>query len=278
MYCHNAVWEASAERALRHYRDAGFPTATCVGHLAAALYYGPTPAADGIARCLDLLDVEVEDRSGEANVLAHLAALAAMVGRFDDARDQLARARQIYTDLDQPTAIARTCAPLDASVAQLAGDSERAAYVLTESCEALRTMRNWVHLGTQGALLADALYALGRIDDAQAWNDVARTHALPDDASAQFSWRAAGARLAARSGDMERAERLAQEAVTIVDGTDALNQRADVRLVVAEVHAAAAKPTEATAATADALRLFEEKGNATAAARIRDERRAAAIS
>ena len=59
---------------------------------------------------------------------------------------------------------------------------------------------------------------------------------------------------------MERAERLAREAVTIVDDTDALNQRADVRLVVADVSRRCGKPTEATAATADALRLFEEKG------------------
>jgi len=278
MYCHNAVWEESAERALRHYRDAGFPTATCVGHIAAALYYGPTPAPVGVDRCTELLEREVEDRSGEANVLAHLAGLQAMLQRFDDAMELLARARQTYADLGRPVAIARTCAPLEAAVARLGGDTDRAARILTESCEALREMRNWNHLSTQAPQLAEALCALGRLEDAQTWTDVAEAHALPDDASAQFSWRAVGARLLARSGEVERAKQLAQEALRIADGTDALNQRAGVRLALAEVFAAAVKPSEAAAATAEAQRLFEEKGNAAAVARVQAEQRAAAVS
>ena len=277
MYCHNAVWEESAERALSHYRDAGFPTATCAGHIAAALYFGPTPAADGVVRCTGILDNEVEDRSGEANVLAHLAGLQAMLGKFDDARELLGDARQIYADLGQRTALVRTCAPLEAAAARLSNDAEKAAAILVASCTELRDMRNWSPLSTQAAELADALVAVGRVADAQTWVEVAAANASDGDASAQFSWRSSGARVLVRSQDVEQAEQLAREALRMVDGTDALNQRAGVRLALAEVLAAAGRPTEAADTTAEALQLFKEKGNAAAAARVRTEQRAAAL-
>jgi class 3 adenylate cyclase/DNA-binding winged helix-turn-helix (wHTH) protein len=277
MYCHNTVWEESAERALRHYREAAFPTATCVGHIAAALYFGPTQAADGVVRCTQLLEREVEDRSGEANVLAHLAGLQAMLGNFDDARELSAAARQIYVDLGQPTALVRTCAPLEAAAERLSGDAERAIAILVDSCNELRDMRNWSSLSTQAAELADALVAVGRIVDAQTWVDVAAANASDGDASAQFSWRSTGARILAQSQDLEQAEHLARDALRIADGTDALNQRAGVRLALADVLAGAARQSEAAAVTADAVRLLEEKGNAAAVARLRTEQRAAAL-
>jgi hypothetical protein len=50
-----------------------------------------------------------------------------------------------------------------------------------------------------------------------------------------------------------------------------------VRLALAEVLAAAGRPAEAADTTAEALQLFEEKGNSAAVARVRTERRAAAL-
>ena len=278
MYCHNAVWEESAERALRYYRDAGFPLSTCVGHIAAALYFGPANASVGIVRCTELVERDVEDRSSEANVVAHLGGLQAMLGNFDEAFELVARAREGYVDLGRPIAVARTCGPVEAAIARLAGDPEKASRLLLESCEALREMRSWSHLGTQAAELADVLCSLGRIDEAHSWIDIAKMYALSDDASAQLSWRAVAARLVARAGDFASGEQLVDEASRIANETDALNQRAGVRLAAADVLTAAGKGAEASAAIAEAVRLFDLKGNAAATARIQDEWRAAALS
>ena len=278
MYCHNAVWEESAERALGYYRRAGAPVATCVGQIAAALYFGPTSATTAVARCFELLDHEVEDRAGEANVLAHLGGLQAMLGGFDAAREQLARARQIYDDLGQPTAVARTCAPLDAVVARLAGDPETAARALTASCEALQAMRNWTPLSTQAAELADALCTLERLAEAQVWIEIAKAHVPAADASAQFTLKAADARLLARTQDPGAAAKLARDARAIANETDALNQRAAVHLALAEILTASSAPSEAALEVAEAVRLFEEKGNAAAVALVHAEQRAAAVS
>src|SRR5207244_5403219 len=38
----HAAWEEAAARALVYYRKAGWPASTCLGQIAAALYYGPT--------------------------------------------------------------------------------------------------------------------------------------------------------------------------------------------------------------------------------------------
>jgi len=278
MYCQNAIWEMSAERALLHYRSAGSPVATCIGHIASALYFGPTPVAEGIAKCQALLDREVEGLSGEANVLAHLAGLKAMLGEFDEAFELVARASEIYADLGQPTAIVRTCSQIEAAVARLAGDPERAARTLTASCGQLEEMHNWRHLSTQAAELADVLCGLGRYDDARAWTAAAEKYALADDAGAQLSWRAVSARLLGGAGKLEAAERLAREAAAIADATDARNQQASVQLALADVFATAGKSDASEAATAEALRLFEEKGNAAAAAQVRAEQHAAAQS
>src|SRR5207247_5493377 len=141
----------SATRALRHYRNAGLPSSTCVGQIAAAAYAGPMPATMAIARCRQLLEQEVDDRAGEASVLAHLGGLEAMLGNSDVAVEHLAAARSIYDDLGRPTANVRTCAPIESYVARLMGDSERALAILLDSCTTLGEMQNWNHFGTKAA-------------------------------------------------------------------------------------------------------------------------------
>ena len=84
----------------------------------------------------------------------------------------------------------------------------------------------------------------------------------PDDLSAGVQWRGVRAKLLARRGDDEAAEALAREAVALAEETDFPVLRADALLVLAEV---------AGEGRAEAIRLYEEKGNVAAAERARSE-------
>src|SRR5207302_6261319 len=88
-YCRYAQAEEAARKALLHYRRAGWPVSACLGTLAASLLNGPTPVSSAIPECEQLLDGA--DLNGEANVLPFLAALQAMKGDFEQAREQLRR-------------------------------------------------------------------------------------------------------------------------------------------------------------------------------------------
>jgi DNA-binding SARP family transcriptional activator len=249
VFGHCATWESDASRALEHYRRLGFPSSTCIGQICAATYYGATPADDGVARLVRLLDEEVDDLLGEAAVLAHLGGLEAMRGNVADGDAALSRARTIYEDVGRAPALARTCAPIEAESARLAGDLVRAAAILEASCDILSWSRNWSHFGTQAAALADVLTTLGRTDEALARAAESEQHAIPDDAWTQIAWRAAKA-------SIEHDAALAREAVTLAESTDLLNLHARALLAVGDV-----------ASTAEAMRLYERKQNVAAAAR-----------
>ncbi len=76
------------------------------------------------------------------------------------------------------------------------------------------------------------------------------------------------AKLLARRGDLDEAERLGREAVTIASTADYLDLRANAFADLAEVLQLAGKPEESTAAAQEAIRLYEQKGNIVAAAAL----------
>jgi tetratricopeptide (TPR) repeat protein len=76
------------------------------------------------------------------------------------------------------------------------------------------------------------------------------------------------AKLLARRGDFEDAERVAREAVEIAARTDHLNLRGQCAADLAEVLLRAGKPEESAAARQQAVRLFEQKGNVAAVAQL----------
>ena len=98
-HCQNALWEEAAERAILHYRSSGWSPSTCFGELAAALFYGPTPAPDALRHCEELLQASDIDRSGRANVLALMAGLQAQAGSFVEGRAVAAEARRHYEEM-----------------------------------------------------------------------------------------------------------------------------------------------------------------------------------
>ena len=87
-----------------------------------------------------------------------------------------------------------------------------------------------------------------------------RSRSIRSDVLVQFLRRSQRARLLAREGRHDDAESLAREAVAISSLTDALLDRARTHVALAEVLAAAGARAEAKRETAEAARLFAEKG------------------
>jgi tetratricopeptide (TPR) repeat protein len=115
--------------------------------------------------------------------------------------------------------------------------------------------------------LARVLYERGCYEEA---SELAE---LFDEAAPDLALRAkrlgVRAKLAAREGELERAEALAREAVELDEQTDYVLFRADVLLDLAEVLRLAGRPEEAEAACEEAVRLYERKGNLVAARKAR---------
>lgn len=268
-YCRNAAWEEAAERAVKHYRRAGWSTATCLQGLAAALFYGPRPAADALARCDDLAASEVTDRVGEAHINVWRGALLALRGEFDEARASVARARETYEELGHPTTVSATCDFVRGHTEMLAGDFATAEAVFRTSATALEERGEWAHLATRAAEVADAIHAQGRYAEAVEWTDIARRHSTSDDISAEFTWRSVRAKALAAIGERDEAEELGREGLRLVDTTDALNQRADVRLDLAETLRLVGHADEAAALAEEAAGLYALKGNNVGVQRAR---------
>jgi len=108
-----------------------------------------------------------------------------------------------------------------------------------------------------------------RIDEAERFTILSEELASSDDYISQTAWRSARAHVFARRGRLEEAVDLAREAVLIAEPTSDLNRKADGLVDLAEVLHRAHRPQEAAAAAAEALELYEAKGNLVGAARAR---------
>lgn len=124
-------------------------------------------------------------------------------------------------------------------------------------------------LCTVASELARALVEGGRNQEAEHYTAVACELAAADDLSAQALWRSVRARALARRGEQAEAVALAQEAVTLLRDTDSLVAQADALFDLAEVLRAGDQVPESSAALAEALQLYERKGDLASAARAR---------
>jgi tetratricopeptide (TPR) repeat protein len=119
-------------------------------------------------------------------------------------------------------------------------------------------------------MLAQALYAQGRHDEAAQVCDVSEEAAAEDDISAQIAWRGVRAKLLAAER-WDEAHALATEAVRLAERTDFLTIHAEALVDLAEVLRRGGRADDADASLADALQLFERKGDVASLARVRAE-------
>jgi class 3 adenylate cyclase/tetratricopeptide (TPR) repeat protein len=245
----------AAEKSFLHAQRAGLPQA--VGYRAVARFFGTTPASELLAW------LDEEEARGMRGVDLHRfrAGALAMLGRFDEARKVSAQVRADLADRGSGVTLGTMLGQDSAIIELLAGDAEAAAALANEGCRRLEELGEKAYLSTGAGNLAQALYALDRLEEADAWAGRAAELGASDDAITQILWRQVRAKVLARQGDPEEAERHAREAVAIADETDNLAPQGDAYADLAEVLVLVGKGDEAAAALEQAIERYARKEN-----------------
>jgi len=252
------------ERAANHARHAGLPH-QLLGWRATSRLNGSMPVLELLA----WLD-ENDPREGRDNLLRVYRAVAlSMLGRFDDARAILAEVRAELAERGGGVELATITGIESAEVELLAGDPSTAAELGAAGCRLLEELGAQSYLSTAAGTLARALYALDRLDEADAWTVRAEELGASDDAFTQLVWRQVRAKVLARRGQHAESERLAREAVAIGEGTEFVTGQGDANADLAEVLLLGGRRDEAVAALETAIERYERKGNLVSAQRAR---------
>jgi len=255
--------EGALDRALAAARRAGdrrrANTVLAIAPLAAL--WGPSPVARASGRCLDVVRVLRITQGApavEAVALSCQGVLEALRGRTDAARRMIASARKMVEELG----ITQRLLEADAFaglVDLLDGDPSSAERSLRRAYDGLRVLGLGIDAARAAALLARALLAQGRVDEAEALSHDSEALA-GDDLKAAIAWRGVRAEALARRGEHATAVELASRAVEIAAATDALLDHADARTALAVALRAARRGAEADAEERRALELWEAKG------------------
>jgi tetratricopeptide (TPR) repeat protein len=229
-----------------------------------ATFWGPTPVSIGLPRAEAIAESAGTLKWGKAWASRAVVGFYGMQGRFEEGRELAARSSSILEELGRPIEL-HTMAFWSAPLELLAGDPVAAEREAATACDGLEAAGEKGFLSTMAAMLAEALYAQGRLDEAEAAVRRSREAATSDDFNAQAMWRAAQAKILARRGELEEAERLAREAIEIIDRSDELSHQGDFRVGLAEVLQLAGRTDESIPVLEEALERYEQKENRVAA-------------
>jgi ATP/maltotriose-dependent transcriptional regulator MalT len=260
------------ELAAQHAREAG-DRAQEIEALAGTvipLVYGPEPAATALARIEQIEHQSDGARRLQASALRGQASLQAMLGNFDSARDLITRADQIAVELGLENMRAAGILRVAGEIELMAGDPSAAEHYLRQAFQSLERDKDWGHLASVAPLLAEALLAQGREDEAERLLELTAEWVIEDDTDAQVLLHCASSKLAALRGDPTAAEALARRAVERGEKSDEINAHAGALLRLAEALELANRESEAAAAAREALDLYRRKGNASGAERVRE--------
>jgi class 3 adenylate cyclase/tetratricopeptide (TPR) repeat protein len=268
--CRYAEAAAASERGLEHARLAGnaLEQRAAATSYALSACWGPTSVEEATARCQEILEQVSSNRLSRGWVLCLLAQLTAMRGDFDGAR-------QLYRDgsaaieevAGEGWHLAWTSLPAS-RVEMLAADPAAAERELARAAALLERMGEEYLLSTVIALLARAVCAQGRLDEALVLTQRAEELAGADDVETQAEWRAVRAQVLVRTDRLEAAA-LAQAALQLLLPTDSAVMKVEALLDLGDVFLHIGDDG-ASWAVQEALRLAERKGNVVAAARARE--------
>ncbi|MBI2780836.1 MAG: AAA family ATPase [Chloroflexi bacterium] len=238
-----------------------------VAPIANILVHGPAPVDEALAQLREMLAGVTGDRKTEAILLGALAQLQAMDESFDEARTSYRRAQEILNELG--SGIDASSTSIDSGAVELlAGDAAAAVRELRRDYDALEALGEVYLRSTVAAMLGEAHWELGELEDADRFSAIARSLADEDDVVSQVLWRATAARVQAVIGDITAAIELAEAGVAAAAMTEEVGLHADALIALAFVRSRAGWSKEARAALSDALALLDAKGDRATARRI----------
>jgi len=231
-----------------------------------ALLDGPMPVERAIARCEQLRAGAAGHPLAEQDLAGVHAVLLARRGRFDEARaligNAIATIEGLVADADLAVALHRA-----GVIGWLAGEFHAAEPPIQRALAAAAHARDDRLRASIAASWANLVLATeDRVDEAMALADVAETWAT--DPTALVGWRTARARALVRLGEIERADRLGRQAVSLAEQTDSSDLRANSLLHLAEVLRLSGRPNEAQPFERRAFRLLDRTGASAQAAAV----------
>jgi tetratricopeptide (TPR) repeat protein len=254
--------QRSAERALSYADRIGdrHRTVMALGTLMFATE-DVTPVPEVASR----LDAIVERAGGAISIqvwkLLAMANHHASERMFGEARSRLAEAARIMDDLGWKVSRVALSAVSLAKVELLAGDPVAAEREARRGYEALRDMGETGRMSSRAALLAVALCDQARYDEAWEMADVADRAAAADDLEPRlWIWRAR-VKVLARRGEIEEAEKLAREAVSIAEKTDWYWSHGDALIDLADVLRLSGRGGEARPVLEKAVDVYDRMGH-----------------
>jgi DNA-binding SARP family transcriptional activator/tetratricopeptide (TPR) repeat protein len=234
---------------------------------ASAAVFGPTPVPAAISRCREIRDQVKSSPVALAATLHPLGALHAMTGDFETARRLIHEGNEFLGEFGR---MQSAVSHHEALVEMLGGRPAAAEQCLRIGYEKLEQMGERGLLATTAAMLAQALYAQGRYDEAEAQCGVSEVVSAPhEDVVTHVMWRGVRAKLLAQAGRPDPAAALAREALGLIERTDLLTEHGDALLDLAEVLRLSERSGEADDAARSALDLYVRKGNLASASRAR---------
>jgi class 3 adenylate cyclase/tetratricopeptide (TPR) repeat protein/DNA-binding winged helix-turn-helix (wHTH) protein len=252
-----------AMRALEVARSVGLDSEArnCLDLLRRYYLAGPTPVAEALRELEELETAPEMNRAVKAGVEIMVSYQLLCAGRHGEAKAVRDRIEQEQLELGQIVDAAELL-QLDTNLA--AEDQTAAVTALRRSIEALEARGRWGNVGTNtfrlAATLAESTEGVA-LFEASALIEKARRLTLPFDRWNLVYIPLIGASLAARSGSLEEAERLARQAIDVAGSTDWIDFRGETWNKLAEVLFLAGRPDEAEEAAHRAIELFERRGN-----------------
>ncbi|WP_369258266.1 ATP-binding protein [Geodermatophilus amargosae] len=260
---HAADAEGALARARFHGRRSERPETASqpTSWLLIALLIGPTPVDVVAARLEAIAEETGGDLVVKAELLSMSGLLAAMRRQFHRAWTLLKDGDRLFTDLGMVTAVAAGGAQVAFEIARRQGDIAAAEPALVAGDRLLDRIGDHRIRSTLLAMLGHVHGARGRWDEARRCAEQARDTTQPNDLFSEVLWRTALGRARAAEGNLEAADALVVEAVTLAEASDWLCLHGDALLDLAEVRWAAGRLDVAATAARTALGLYTRKGD-----------------
>jgi len=270
MYCRASDMGAAAEHAVFHAERAGDRGALLEAavHWMDAPSLGMAPPEEAIRRCREVRARLPDDRLIEAFAEIKQGSAAAQLGRFDEGRRRMRRGEEILVDLGDTLWLGGL--PTDFhSLEVLAGDLEAAERSLRRGMELLESIGEYGFRSTEALSLASVLYKQGRFAEAAEMLDFGEGLGASDDLVNLVFGRGIRAKLLARERQIEKAVRMAEEAVAMTDGIDFWDAQLAAFENLGEVYRLAGRRDDAIEALGRALDIGERKGVIPAVEQLR---------